>query len=420
ISMEQIQQVADVLKKKNKIIACWAMGLTQHKNSVDTIKEVVNLLLLKGSIGKPGAGTCPVRGHSNVQGDRTMGIYEKPSKDFLDKLQHVYGFEPPREWGYDTVESIHAMHEGKAKVFFAMGGNFLSATPDTEYTAEALRKCELTVHVSTKLNRSHLVHGKEALILPCLGRSDKDMMGGKQQFVSCENSMGVIQMSKGMLPPISTHLLSEPAIICRLAKATLGSKTKVNWDVYEESYDNVRNDIELTIPGFDDYNTRVRQGGGFYLPNGARDGKYKTETGKANFNIAEVTMPALAEDELLMMTIRSHDQFNTTIYGLHDRYRGVHNERRMIFMNERDIVNAGLRDGEVVDIYNDSDGVARVARKFIVVSYSIPEGCAATYFPETNVLVPIKSTADKSNTPTSKSIVIKVKKHIEATKNITM
>ena len=418
VSMEQIQQVVDVLKKKNKIIACWAMGLTQHKNSVDTIKEVVNLLLLKGSIGKSGAGTCPVRGHSNVQGDRTMGIYEKPSKEFLDKLQHVYSFEPPQAHGYDTVESIHAMHEGKAKVFFAMGGNFLSATPDTEYTAEALRKCELTVHVSTKLNRSHLVHGKEALILPCLGRSDKDMTGGKQQFVSCENSMGVIQMSKGMLPPISKHLLSEPAIICRLAQAVLGNKTKVNWDVYEESYDNVRNDIELVIPGFDDYNTRVRHGGGFYLPNGARDGKYKTGTGKANFNIAEVTMPALAKDELLMMTIRSHDQFNTTIYGLHDRYRGIHNERRVIFMNERDIVNAGLRDGDVVDLYNNRDGVERVARKFIVVAYSIPEQCAATYFPETNVLVPIKSTADKSNTPTSKSIVIKVKKHIEATQNV--
>lgn len=419
IPIAQLLEVADILKKKNKIIACWAMGLTQHKNSVDTIKEVVNLLLLKGSISKPGAGTCPVRGHSNVQGDRTMGIYEKPSKEFLDKLQHVYGFEPPRNWGYDTVEAIHAMHEGKAKVFFGMGGNFLSATPDTEYTASALRQCDLTVHVSTKLNRSHLVHGKEALILPTLGRSDKDMTGGAQQFVSCENSMGVVQMSKGMLPPVSKDLLSEPAIVCRLAKATLGNKTKVNWDVFEENYDHIRNDIELTIPGFDDYNTRVRNGGGFYLPNGAREGAYKTQSGKANFNIADVEMPKLANDELLMMTIRSHDQFNTTIYGLEDRYRGVHNERRVIFMNERDIVKGGLKEGDVVDLHNYANGIERVARKFIVVPYSIPEQCAATYFPETNVLVPINSTADKSNTPTSKSIVIKVKKHTERTQKVT-
>ncbi len=414
ISLEQIKETAEVFKHKKKIIACWAMGLTQHKNAVDTIKEVVNLLLLKGSIGKPGAGTCPVRGHSNVQGDRTMGIFEKPSEAFLDSIKHVYGFEPPRKHGYDVVECIHAMQEGKAKVFFAMGGNFLSATPDTEYTANALRKCKLTVHVSTKLNRSHLIHGEEALILPCYGRSDKDVMNGEEQFISCENSMGVVQMSKGGLKPISEDLLSEPVIVCELAKATFGERSAVNWNLYKEHYDYIRNDIELTIPGFQDYNKRVRHPGGFYLPNTSREGKFNVKTtGKAHFNIAEVAFPKLEEDELMMMTIRSHDQFNTTIYGLDDRYRGVLNERRVIFMNEKDIIRLGFSNGDVVDLYNYHDGVERVARKFIIISFSIPEQCSATYFPETNVLVPITSVAEKSNTPTSKMVILKLRKHEE-------
>lgn len=413
ISVEQIKQTAEVFKNKSKIIACWAMGLTQHKNAVDTIKEVVNLLLLKGSIGKEGAGTCPVRGHSNVQGDRTMGIYEKPPKPFLDKLQQVYGFEPPRHHGYDVVECIHAMHQRKAKVFIAMGGNFLSATPDTEYTAEALRRTKLTVHVSTKLNRSHLITGEEALILPCLGRSDKDVLNGEEQFISCENSMGVVQMSKGGLKPVSDQLLSEPVIVARLAKATLGNRSKINWDLYLEHYDYIRNDIELVIPGFDSYNQRVRQLGGFYLPNNARQGKFNVlTTGKAHFNVADVIFPKLETDEYMMMTIRSHDQFNTTIYGLDDRYRGVLNERRVIFMNEKDINEAGLQANDVVDLYNYHDGVERVARKFLVIPFSIPEKCTATYFPETNVLVPINSTADKSNTPTSKMVILKIRKHV--------
>ena len=414
ISMEQIREAASVIISKKKIIACWAMGLTQHKNAVDTIKEVVNLLLLKGSIGKPGAGTCPVRGHSNVQGDRTMGIYEKPSEKFLDKLKQVYGFEPPRKHGYDVVDCIHAMKEGKAKIFIAMGGNFLSATPDTEYTATALRNCDLTVHVSTKLNRSHLVHGKEALILPTLGRSDKDEMNGERQFVTCENSMGVVQMSKGGLQPVSKDLLSEPAIICAMAKAVLGSRSKVSWTLYEEHYDYIRNDIELVIPGFENYNKQVRHPGGFYLPNSSRKGEFTTPNTKANFNVADIVIPELAGDELMMMTIRSHDQFNTTIYGLDDRYRGIHNERRIIFMNTADIARLGFKAGDIVDLYNYHDKIERVARKFIIIEYSIPQQCTATYFPETNVLVPITSTADKSNTPTSKMIILKIRKHLGA------
>lgn len=407
----QVQEAARVLAGKTKIIACWAMGLTQHKNAVATIKEIVNLLLLKGSIGKPGAGTCPVRGHSNVQGDRTMGIFERPTTKFLDSIERNFHFAPPREHGYDVVECIKAMHAGEAKVFFALGGNFLSATPDTRFTAAALQKCELTVHVSTKLNRSHLVHGQEALILPCLGRSDKDMRGDESRFVSCENSMGVIQLSRGVLTPISEHLLSEPEIVCRLAKATLGTRSKLSWDKYAADYDLIRNDIERTIPGFADYNERVRQPGGFYLPNCNRSGAFDTPSGKAHFHIAAPETPALKPGELMMMTIRSHDQFNTTVYGLNDRYRGIYNERRVILMNSKDIQERGLQNGDLVDLHNHFDGIERVAHQFVVVEYPIPEQCTATYFPETNVLVPITSVAEKSNTPTSKMVILTVKPH---------
>jgi molybdopterin-dependent oxidoreductase alpha subunit len=413
IPLSQIKEVVNHLKNKSKIIICWAMGITQHKNAVDTIKEIVNLLLLKGSIGKPGAGTCPVRGHSNVQGDRTVGIFDKPHEKLLDQIKKVYGFEPPREHGYDVIKSIEAMNEGKAKVFFAMGGNFLSATPDTNYTAEGLRKCDLTVHVSTKLNRSHLVHGKEALILPCLGRSDKDEHDGLTHFVSCENSTGVVQMSKGILKPVSDDLLSEPVIVCRLAKATLGTRSVINWDKYEKNYDHIRDDIEKVINGFDNYNERVRNKGGFYLPNGTRIREFDTLNQKANFSVTDLYVPVVRDDELMMMTIRSHDQFNTTIYGLDDRYRGVYNERRVVFMNTKDMAKAFVKTGDVVDLYNNSNGVERVAHKFIVVEYDIPEKCIATYYPETNVLVPIKSVADGSNQPTSKSVVVKIRRHSE-------
>ena len=412
IPLTQIKDIAEKLKLKNKIIICWAMGLTQHKNSVKTIKEAVNLILMKGSIGKPGAGTCPVRGHSNVQGDRTMGLYEKPEDWFLENLKKTYGFAPPKKYGLDVVDSITAMHKGEGKVFFGMGGNFLSATPDTKYTAEALRNCTLTVHVSTKLNRSHLVTGKEALILPTYGRSDEDFQDGVQQFVSTENSMGVVQKSQGNLSPMSKHLLSEVAIVCHLAKEVLAGKTKVDWMSYHKNYDLIREDIEKVVPGFKDYNIRVRKEGGFYLPNSARDGNFPTENSKANFSVSHAEMPVVKENELLMMTIRSHDQFNTTIYGMNDRYRGIKNERRVIFMNEQDIKKLGLKKLDVVDLYNFHDDRERVAKRFLVIPYSIPEQCCATYFPEANVLVPIKSVSEKSNTPTSKSIIIEVRKSI--------
>jgi molybdopterin-dependent oxidoreductase alpha subunit len=306
------------------------------------------------------------------------------------------------------VDAINAMYEEKAKVFFAMGGNFISATPDTEYTAEALRKCKLTVHVSTKLNRSHLIHGEQALILPCLARTDQDMQADGEQFVSVENSMGVVHSSQGILPPCSEDLMSEPAIVAHLAKATLGSQSKVDWEKMIANYDEIREAIEKTIPGFDDYNQRVREPGGFYLPNGARKGEFNTASGKAQFTINAVPDNPLKEDEYMMMTIRSHDQYNTTIYGLDDRYRGIYNERRVVLMNKEDMKKDGLKKGQVVHLTSQYKGKKRSANNFIVVPYDIPKQCIATYFPEANVLVPIDSFAKYSKTPASKSIIVKI------------
>lgn len=414
ISLAQIREAAQLLINHDRIIVCWAMGLTQHKNSVPTIREIVNLLLLKGSIGKEGAGTCPVRGHSNVQGDRTMGIYEKPKDSFLNTLEKVFGFSPPRKHGYDTVEAIKAMVNQKAKVFLAMGGNFLSATPDTEFTAKGLRNCQLTAHVSTKLNRSHLIHGKTALILPCLGRTDIDTQASGSQFVSVENSMGVVQSSQGILTPPADTLLSEPAIIAGIAKATLPEQSSViDWDHLVSNYDHIRGLIEKTIEGFNDYNSRVRHPAGFYLPNAPRERKFTTESSKALFTVNHLDTISLKASEYLMMTIRSHDQFNTTVYGLDDRYRGIYNERRIILMNEADIQAARFKPYQVVNLYNHFGGVTRLAERFIVVPYHIPSKCVATYFPEANVLVPIDSYADISQTPTSKSVVITIEPVIE-------
>jgi molybdopterin-dependent oxidoreductase alpha subunit len=407
LSLAQIKAAANMVMTAKNIIICWAMGITQHKNGVHNIREIVNLLLLKGSIGKKGAGTCPVRGHSNVQGDRTMGIWESPKPAFLNQLKKVFKFDPPTQHGYNTVQAIEAMHEGKAKVFFAMGGNFLSASPDTEYTAKALQNCDLTVQISTKLNRSHLIHGKAALILPCLGRTERDVQLGGEQFVSVENSMGFVHKSKGVLAPASNHLKSEIAIVCALAKATLGKKSTVNWDKMVVHYDNIRNAIAQVIPGFEQYNERL-QGEGFYLPNGARTAKFTTPSGKAHFTINQPSELQLAPGEYLMMTIRSHDQFNTTIYGLDDRYRGIYNGRRVVMMNEQDMKAAKLKQGDMVDLYSNYNNTKRTAECFMVVPYPIPSRCVATYFPEANVLVPIHAYADRSYTPASKSIKVQI------------
>ena len=409
ISINQINQVAETIIANEKMIICWAMGLTQHKNGVDNIREIVNLLLLRGSIGKPGAGTCPVRGHSNVQGDRTMGIWEVLKPAFAEKLKDYFDFEPPMKEGYNVVHAIKAMHEKRAKVFFAMGGNFLSATPDTELTAAALQNCDLTVQVSTKPNRSHLITGKTAIILPCLGRTELDVQNNKKQFVTVENSMGVVHQSRGGLKPASEHLLSEPKIVANLAKATL-KNSKTNWDALVENYDHIRDAIQNTIPGFENYNERVRKPGGFYLPNGAREGNFKTATGKANFTVNKISDVELAKGEYLMTTVRSHDQFNTTIYGLDDRYRGIYNGRRIVMMHPDDMTAANLKEGDFVDLSSHYDGVDRFAPKFYVVAYDIPRKCLGTYFPEANPLVPFDKYAKRSETPISKSVVVRVKK----------
>ncbi len=403
---EEVSQAADLIAGSNGIIACWAMGLTQQVQAVDTIREVVNLLLYKGSIGKPGAGTCPVRGHSNVQGDRTMGIYEKPSAAFLQSLEQQFGFIPPGKYGYDVVESIYAMEKGEVGVFMAMGGNFLSATPDTARTAAALQRCKLTVQISTKLNRSHLITGEEALILPVLARSDQDVVNGKVQFISCENSMGIVHASKGILAPLSKQLKSEPVLVAELAQAVLGSKSKVNWAHLATHYDHIRDAIESCIPGFSEYNKRVREPGGFALPNGPREGIFTNSAQKALFQVAQLQLSPPEPGQLVMMTIRSHDQFNTTLYGLHDRYRGIFNERRVLMINQADIDALGFQAGDKVNLIGQEYGTRREAKGFILVPYDIPQGNCASYFPEANVLVPLEKTARKSNTPVSKHVLI--------------
>jgi len=409
VSKEQIEEAAQIFIESKRTIFCWAMGLTQHRNAVANIQEIVNLMLLRGQVGQPGAGLCPVRGHSNVQGDRTMGIWERPSATFLDRLGEEFEFEPPRNHGFDTVRAINAMHDGQARVFFALGGNFLSATPDTDFTAAALRRCRLTAHVSTKLNRSHLITGERALILPCLGRTEIDVQSSGPQFVTTENSMGVVQMSQGSLAPASQELLSEPQIVARLARATLGDRTTVDWETLASDYDRVRARIERVVPGFENYNARVRESGGFYLPNSASERVFNTASGKAVFTIHTLPNHNLAPDQYLMMTIRSHDQFNTSVYSENDRYRGISNNRRVVFLNRDDIAAAGLGERQVVDLVSHFEGEERLARKFTIVPYDIPPRCAATYFPEANVLVPVRNVAEKSNTPVSKSVVISIR-----------
>jgi len=402
LSCSQIKEAAEIYNASRASIFCWGMGITQHQRSVATIQMLMNCLLLKGNIGKPGAGPCPVRGHSNVQGDRTMGIYEKPGEDFLQRLGTEFDFQPPRAYGFDVVASIEAMQSGKAKIFFAMGGNFAAATPDTHRTAEALRACELTVHVSTKLNRSHLVHGKQALVLPCLGRSEVDAQAGGNQAVSVEDSMSMVHLSSGMKPPASEHLLSEPAIVARLASVTL-RHSKTPWLSLIEHYDRIRDRIAAVIPGFENFNARVRVPGGFHLHHPCRDRVFPNSAGRAMFYphaIGNVAVKA-SNDIYDLMTVRSHDQYNTTIYGLDDRYRGVHGYRRVCFISKTDLEKRGWQAGMLVDITSVWHDGERSVQGFILVEYDIPEGCLASYFPETNPLVPLDSVADRAGTPTS-------------------
>ncbi|MFE1952892.1 FdhF/YdeP family oxidoreductase [Streptomyces sp. NPDC059524] len=410
LSRADIDRALEMVLASRRTVVCWAMGLTQHKHSVPTIREVVNFLLLRGNIGRPGAGVCPVRGHSNVQGDRTMGIFERPAPAFLDALEKEFDFAPPRAHGYDVVRAIRALRDGEAKVFFAMGGNFVAASPDTEVTEAAMRRARLTVHVSTKLNRSHAVTGARALILPTLGRTERDLQGGGEQFVTVEDSMGMVHASRGRLDPASRHLLSEPAIVARLARRVLGEASRTPWEEFEKDYATIRDRIARVVPGFEDFNARVAHPGGFTLPHAPRDERrFPTATGKANFTAAPVEHPHLPEGRLLLQTLRSHDQYNTTIYGLDDRYRGIRNGRRVVLVNPEDARDLALADGSYVDLVSEwRDGVERRAPGFRVVHYPTARGCAAAYYPETNVLVPLDATADVSNTPAGKSVVVRL------------
>ncbi|MEJ1155004.1 FdhF/YdeP family oxidoreductase [Microbacterium marmarense] len=426
LQQETLRRLGDIVRTSTATIVCWAMGLTQHKHSVPTLRDVVNVLLLQGNIGRSGAGVCPVRGHSNVQGDRTMGIYEKPSEAFLDSLDREFGFEAPRKHGFDTVEAIRAMRDGKVRFFMGMGGNFVSATPDTGVTEAAMRSVDLTVQVSTKLNRSHAVVGKRAIILPTLGRTDRDQRGGRDQRVSVEDSMGAVHSSRGRLAPPSEQLLSEVAIVARICSHVFEDQSTANtrrtnapradWGSLEGDYARVREHIARVIPGFEDYETRIDKGRTFFLPNAPRDERrFATIDGKARFTANALQYPVIPPGRLLLQTLRSHDQYNTTIYGKDDRYRGIHGGRRVVMVNMHDIAKLGFSDGDIVDLVSEwtaPDGAVqeRRADEFRIVAYSTPRGNAAAYYPETNVLVPLDSIADVSGTPTSKSVLIRLER----------
>ena len=409
--MDQVQQLVDETLRARSIIVCWAMGVTQQPNAVATIEEMTNYLLLRGNMGRPGAGVCPVRGHSNVQGDRTMGIFEQMPESFLASLDAEFGFTSPREHGVDAVNAIRAMRDGKADVFMAVGGNFAQATPDTEVTHQALRNVGLSVQVSTKLNRSHLVHGTQALILPCLGRTDLDVTAAGPQTVTVEDSMGMVHASRGPVTPSSPEQWSEVAILCRLALATLGPEDPIPWADFARDYSLIRDRIDRVIPGFENYNAKIAKAGGFALPNGPRDTlSFRTSTGRANFRTTPLQTRELPAGHLMLQTLRSHDQYNTTVYGLDDRYRGIRGGRRVVFLNADDIAELGFADGDHVDLVGVwSDGERR-AESFRIVAYETPRGTAAAYYPETNVLVPLDSTAAESNQPASKAVVVRLER----------
>ncbi|CAI8752732.1 MULTISPECIES: FdhF/YdeP family oxidoreductase [Pseudomonas] len=416
LSLVEIEQAARMYVKGKNIIMCWAMGITQHRHSVATIQEIANLMLLRGNIGRPGAGLCPVRGHSNVQGDRTMGINERPPVALLDALERRFQFKVPRGNGHNVVEAIHAMAEGRAKVFIGLGGNFAQATPDSPRTFQALQNCDLTVQISTKLNRSHLTHGKDALILPCLGRTDIDIQTQGPQAITVEDSFSMVHASNGQLQALSNQMRSEPAILAGIAAATLGSHP-VDWNWLVADYSRIRDLIAETIPDFKDFNEKIKNPGGFYLGNSAGARKWNTASGRANFRsnalpkdlVHERTRATGVLPDLIMQSMRSHDQYNTTIYGLNDRYRGVKGQRDVLFVNEADLIRLGFKPGQKADIVSLwDDGVERRVKGFTLLAFDIPAGQAAAYYPEVNPLVPLESTGDDSHTPTSKFVAIRL------------
>jgi formate dehydrogenase major subunit len=411
LTREQITELAQLLRKSTATVFCWAMGLTQHRNGVATIREVCNLAFAQGNIGKPGAGLFPVRGHSNVQGDRTMGIWERPPQNFLDALQLEFGFDPPRVHGLDAVDSIRALRDGKAHVFIGLGGNFVQAAPDTEVVIEAMNRAALTVHISTKLNRSHLVCGRTALILPTKGRTEKDIQASGEQWISVEDSTCSVHASRGPLEPASPFLKSEVEIVCRIAEATLGDRYGINWKGMREDYSLIRQHIAKVVPGCESYEVNVRRPGGFVMPHPPRDTRtFATKSGRAEFVVSPVEVLQVPAGHLVLQTLRSHDQYNTTIYGLSDRYRGIEGGRKVIFLHPDDIKEFGFTDGQLVDIENHWPGgdVVRSVKEFRIVGYDTPRGSAAAYYPETSPLIPLDSTALESNTPTSKSVIVRL------------
>jgi molybdopterin-dependent oxidoreductase alpha subunit len=413
LSRAQITESAQLLRDSDRTVFCWAMGLTQHHNAVATISEIVNLALAQGNIGKPGAGLMPVRGHSNVQGDRTMGIWENPRPQFLDRLKAEFEFEPPREKGYDTVNAIRALRDGRAKIFIGLGGNFVQAAPDTEVTAAALCRAQLTVQISTKINRSHLTCGTTALILPTLGRTEIDMQASGPQFVSVEDTTLSVHATRGPLHPASPQLRSEIAIVTALAEATLGDRYAIDWAPMRDDYRHIRRHIARVVPGCESYEVSVSRPGGFVLPHPPRDSRtFPTKSGRAEFTVSTIEALHVPPGHLILQTLRSHDQFNTTIYGFSDRYRGIEGGRRVVFVNPRDIEELGFQDGEIVDLVThwEGDDHLRRVEAFRIVAYQTPRGSAAAYYPETNPLVPLDSTALGSNCPTSKSVVIRLER----------
>ncbi|AMG02061.1 FdhF/YdeP family oxidoreductase [Vibrio mimicus] len=418
LSLEEIEVLARMYRRAERVAMCWAMGLTQHRHSVFTIQEVVNLQLLRGNVGKPGAGLSPVRGHSNVQGDRTMGINEKSPQFLLDALEKRFQFKMPRTHGHNAVLAIKAMEEKRAKVFVGLGGNFAQATPDTPRTHAAMRNCELTVNIATKLNRSHLVTGRDALILPCLGRTEIDMQANGPQGVTVEDTFSMVHLSYGQLKPRSPHLRSEAAILAGIAKATLGN-FPIDWDWAIADYRHIRDLIADTIPGFQNFNQRVQNPGGFYLGNSAARREWNTASGKAQFSATTLPEQLVNENvtqrgdkpDLILQTLRSHDQYNTTLYGLDDHYRGVFGRRDVVFANEEDIRRLGFEPGDRVNLVTLwDDGVERRVNGFELIVYDVPAGQAAAYYPETNPLVPLDSYGERTFTPTSKFVAIKLEK----------
>ncbi|MCY7403926.1 MAG: FdhF/YdeP family oxidoreductase [Cryobacterium sp.] len=415
LSRLEIAKVAQMMVKSKATIICWALGLTQQPHSVNTLKEIINLLLLQGNFGKPGAGACPVRGHSNVQGDRTMGVWEKPKEWMLDALDKEFGITSPREHGLDAVDTVEAFENDEVDVFMSMGGNFALACPDTVALEGAMQRVGLTVSVSTKPNRSHVMHGRTSLILPTLGRTDTDdKHPGGRQVLSVEDSMSVVRTTQGRLKPVSEHLLAEPVIVARMARATLGDDHSVNWKGMAEDYDVIRDHIARVLPGFEDFNKRLKTKNGFVLPNPPRDTRsFATDIGRARFTVSPLEYLTPPAGHLILQTMRSHDQYNTTFYGLDDRYRGISGGRRVILINKDDAIDMGFADGAMVDVISTFQGSERRADKFRLVAYPTPRGCVAAYFPEANALMHRELVARESNTPGYKAMAVRFVAHEE-------